>query len=102
MVFNYTKFKWLAIPVTDLAHNFFMFHHQQMIKWFEKHYLFGKNQVVDLSKLSLVCSIIISGAWYAFHTLAEAEWRHNYVAIATGGSELGGAVTTQVQSLMSL
>ena len=43
--------------------------------------------------------MIILGAWYAFHTLAETEWRHNYVAIATGGSERGGVVTSQVWNL---
>ena len=54
---------------------------------------------VDFWKLALVCSMMISGAWYACHTLAERVWRHNYVAIATWGSELDGVITSRVWSL---
>ena len=57
-------------------------------------YLSGKIQVVDFLKLALVCSIIISGARYAFHTIEEIEWRHSCVAIVTGGWELDCVVTS--------
>lgn len=33
----------------------------------------------DVSNLqvALVCGIIISGAWYAFHAIVDGEWRHS-------------------------
>ena len=43
--------------------------------------------------------MIISGAWYAFHTITEMECRHSAVAITTEGSELGGMVTSESWSL---
>ena len=58
-------------------------HIQRMIEWFGNNYLFGKTQAVDFLKLAMVCSKIISGAWYAFHTLTERVWRHNVATIVT-------------------
>ena len=54
--------------------------HALMI-WEKKKYLFGKNQDVDFLKLLMICSMIIWGAWHmhAYHTIAEMEWRHNFV-----------------------
>ena len=45
--------------------------------------MFWNIQVVDLLKLALVSSMIILGTWYAFHTIAGKEWRHNFVTITT-------------------
>ena len=42
-----------------------------MIKLFEENHLFGKIQVVDILKLAQICNMIISGAWYAFHTMQK-------------------------------
>ena len=35
------------------------------------------------SKLALVCRMKISGAWHAFHVIAEMEWVHRSVTIGT-------------------
>ena len=50
---------------------------EHRIKWLEK------NDVFDFSKLSLVCTMQISGAWHALHAIAEMEWVHSSVIIAT-------------------
>ena len=48
-----------------------------------ENYLFEKNCVFDFSKLALVCRMQISGAWHAVHAIAEMEWVHSSVTIAT-------------------
>ena len=53
---------------------------KQRIYWFEKNYLYEKIWVFDFSKLALVCMMKISGA---LHAIAETEWHHNCVGIAT-------------------
>ena len=65
-----------------------------MIKSFEKKYVLEKIQVVDFLELALSCSMINSGAWYAFHTIAYMDLCLSFVAIETVGSELGIMVTS--------
>ena len=60
--------------VNGCTYHYILVTHCKMI-W-EK-YLFGKINVVDF--LALVCSMIISEAWYAF----SWEWRDNYGTILT-------------------
>ena len=59
---------------------------KQRIYWFEKNVLFEKIWVFDFSKLALVCMMKISGLWHALHAIAETEWYHNCVVIATEGA----------------
>ena len=60
-------------------------HFEQRKNWVEKNYLFEKIWVFDFSKLALVCTMKISGAWHALHAITETEWHHNIVVIATEG-----------------
>ena len=45
--------------------------------------LLEKNCFIDFSKLALVCSMQISGAWHALHAITEMEWVHSSVTIVT-------------------
>ena len=69
---------WLHVSLVQTFQIYFRL--KCRTKWFEKNNLFEKICVFDFSKLALVCRMKMSGA---FHTIAEMEWVHSSVTIAT-------------------